>query len=102
QSPRRGGERSDGRGMRRVAQLVLPFQARKVVAERWPSGRRRTLGKRVYGNVSWVRIPPSPPIRLDDPPPRSADHVRDRRKRAATRPPRRRGAPWTGGAPTAL
>src|SRR2546422_767021 len=24
-------------------------------------GRRRTLGKRVYGNVSWVRIPPSPP-----------------------------------------
>lgn len=25
--------------------------------ERWPSGRRRTLGKRVNGNVSWVRIP---------------------------------------------
>ncbi len=28
--------------------------------ERWPSGLRRTLGKRVYGNVPWVRIPPSP------------------------------------------
>jgi hypothetical protein len=29
--------------------------------ERWPSGRRRTPGKCVYGNVSRVRIPPSPP-----------------------------------------
>ena len=28
--------------------------------ERWPRGLRRTLGKRVYGNVPWVRIPPSP------------------------------------------
>src|SRR3954469_21973415 len=35
------------------------------VRERCPSGRRRTLGKRVYGNVSWVRIPPSPPTLLD-------------------------------------
>ena len=30
--------------------------------ERWPSGRRRTPGKCVYGNVSRVRIPPSPPF----------------------------------------
>src|SRR4029077_10285132 len=30
--------------------------------ERWPSGLRRTLGKRVYVNsVPWVRIPLSPP-----------------------------------------
>ncbi len=28
---------------------------------RWPSGRRRTPGKCVYGNVPRVRIPPSPP-----------------------------------------
>lgn len=27
--------------------------------ERWPSGRRRTPGTRVYGNVSRVRIPSS-------------------------------------------
>ena len=32
--------------------------------ERWPSGRRRTLGKRVDGKtVSRVRIPPSPDLR---------------------------------------
>ena len=32
--------------------------------ERWPSGLRRTLGKRVYVNrVPWVRIPLSPPNR---------------------------------------
>jgi hypothetical protein len=29
--------------------------------ESWPSGRRRTPGKCVYGNVSRVRIPRSPP-----------------------------------------
>ena len=29
--------------------------------ERWPSGLRRTLGKRVYRKVPWVRIPLSPP-----------------------------------------
>ena len=32
-----------------------------AATERWPSGRRRTPGKCVYGNVSRVRIPPSPP-----------------------------------------
>ena len=32
------------------------------IAERCPSGRRSTLGKRVYGNVPRVRIPPSPPF----------------------------------------
>ena len=37
---------------------VLDFRP----TERWPSGRRRTPGKCVYGNVSRVRIPPSPPI----------------------------------------
>ncbi len=38
--------------------------------ERWPSGRRRTPGKCVYGNVSRVRTPPSPPhhaINLQNP-----------------------------------
>ena len=29
--------------------------------ERWPSGLRRTLGKRVGETLSWVRIPFSPP-----------------------------------------
>ena len=33
------------------------MQNKKI--ERWPSGLRRTLGKRVYGNVSRVRIPSS-------------------------------------------
>ena len=34
-------------------------------AERWPSGRRRTPGKCVYvKSVSWVRIPPAPPLTL--------------------------------------
>ncbi len=32
--------------------------------ERWPSGRRRTPGKCVYGNVSRVRIPLSPPVSI--------------------------------------
>ena len=41
--------------------LDAPFQPIRH-AERWPSGRRRTPGKCVYGNpVSWVRIPPAPP-----------------------------------------
>ena len=31
------------------------------IAERWPSGLRRSLGKRVHGNVSGVQIPFSPP-----------------------------------------
>ena len=38
------------------------------LTERWPSGRRRTPGKCVYGNpVSRVRIPPSPPDFMRDP-----------------------------------
>ena len=32
-----------------------------VYMVRWPSGLRRPLGKRVYGNVPRVRIPLSPP-----------------------------------------
>src|SRR6185503_11707958 len=37
-------------------------RSRMAVQERWPSGLRRTLGKRVYVNsVPWVRIPLSPP-----------------------------------------
>ena len=32
-----------------------------LILERWPSGLRRTLGKRVcVHSVTWVRIPPSP------------------------------------------
>src|SRR5207244_13134501 len=38
------------------------WEATRQFRERWPSGRRRTLGKRVYGNVSRVRIEPSPPF----------------------------------------
>src|ERR1700754_2812192 len=47
-----------------VCHLKKPARAGKTCApERWPSGLRRTLGKRVYGNtVPWVRIPLSPPI----------------------------------------
>ena len=48
---------------------VYPARARMncesdriALTERWPSGRRRLLGKQVYGNaVPRVRIPPSPP-----------------------------------------
>ena len=37
-------------------------QIESQITERWPSGRRRLLGKQVYGNaVPRVRIPPSPP-----------------------------------------
>src|SRR4051794_40609975 len=37
-------------------------RASQEPSERWPSGLRRTLGKRVYVNsVPWVRIPLSPP-----------------------------------------
>ncbi len=42
--------------------------------ERWPSGLRRTLGKRVYVNsVPWVRIPLSPP-------PLAAASIQERRQ----------------------
>ncbi len=53
---------------------LLSFQALKqpsgsaqeIHAEQWPSGRRRTPGKCVYvKSVSWVRIPPAPPIIID-------------------------------------
>ncbi len=44
----------------RIPRFVTVQRLRKT--ERWPSGRRRTPGKCVYGNpVSRVRIPPSPP-----------------------------------------
>ncbi len=36
----------------------------EINPERWPSGLRRTLGKRVYRKVPWVRIPLSPPPSL--------------------------------------
>ena len=46
-------------------------------AERWPSGRRRTPGKCVYGNpVSRVRIPPAPPI--------NKSSIRNEKKREGT------------------
>src|SRR5262249_45998613 len=39
-----------------------PDPGKRGGPERWPSGLRRTLGKRVYGKtVPWVRIPLSPP-----------------------------------------
>ena len=38
-----------------------------AASEKWPSGRRRTPGKCVYGNVSRVRIPPSPPSKQKTP-----------------------------------
>jgi hypothetical protein len=37
-------------------------RSRSCDRERWPSGLRRTLGKRVYRKVPWVRIPLSPPL----------------------------------------
>ena len=40
---------------------LLFFTSRASTLERWPSGRRRTAGIRVYRSaVPWVRIPPSP------------------------------------------
>ncbi len=50
--------------------LEVPLQGRSAPPshnnepERWPSGLRRTLGKRVYRKVPWVRIPLSPPSSL--------------------------------------
>jgi hypothetical protein len=43
--------------------FLLPSDLRLLPSkERWPSGLRRTLGKRVYvKSVPWVRIPLSPP-----------------------------------------
>ncbi len=35
-------------------------------AEKWPSGRRRALGERLGGNAPGVRIPPSPPIFMNE------------------------------------
>ena len=32
--------------------------------ERWLSGRKRTIRNRLIGNYSWVRIPPSPFLRI--------------------------------------
>ena len=58
------------RAVRLSADRVLPIALKqrsgrvaKENAEQWPSGRRRTPGKCVYGNpVSRVRIPPAPPF----------------------------------------
>ena len=38
----------------------MPLQ--NIYLEGWPSGLRRTLGERVWGNSPWVRIPLLPPI----------------------------------------
>lgn len=40
-----------------------------VNLERWQSGRTRTLGKRVYRKVTWVRIPPFPQNASNEVPP---------------------------------
>jgi hypothetical protein len=53
-----GGESRLREKMLRVEFRRARFPSRK---ERWPSGLRRTLGKRVYRKVPWVRIPLSPP-----------------------------------------
>ena len=57
------------------------FRSEKSVgfSERWSSGRRRALGKRVYRKVPWVRIPLSPPSSL---------RRRRRRRRDPGRPPK--------------
>src|ERR1700691_533809 len=56
-----GGQIQDGK----VNEARLSSGAGTAMAltdrERWPSGLRRTLGKRVYRKVPWVRIPLSPP-----------------------------------------
>jgi hypothetical protein len=41
--------------------LITDRRANSTATDRWPSGRRRTPGKCVDGNVSWVRIPLCPP-----------------------------------------
>ncbi len=42
-------------------EILNSFKVNLSKLERWPSGRRRTLGKRVYiTSVSRVRIPVSP------------------------------------------
>ena len=43
---------------------MVPRASLVVPPERCPSGLRSTPGKCVYGNVSRVRIPPSPPDNL--------------------------------------
>jgi hypothetical protein len=46
------------------ADNYFQFHYNARLLERWPSGRRRTTGNRVYGKtVSRVRIPLSPPIK---------------------------------------
>ena len=40
--------------------IFLSTEYSLALTERWPSGRWRTPGKCVYGNVSRVRIPLSP------------------------------------------
>ena len=43
------------------ARMLTTLNLKNYFMVRWPSGLRRTLGKRVYGNVPRVRIPLSPP-----------------------------------------
>ena len=45
-------------------QIILRYKLILLV-DRWPSGRRRTIGNRVYPQrVPWVRIPLYPPFRI--------------------------------------
>ena len=69
--PRRGGRVAEGAPLLRVYRETyrgfesLPLRQPNFeigYQERWPSGLRRTLGKRVYRKVPWVRIPLSPPF----------------------------------------
>ncbi len=44
--------------MKNIVDYFVFFDYKMVVVERWPSGRRRTAGIRVYGSaVPRVRIP---------------------------------------------
>lgn len=47
------------------SQLCYAYAA-FYVAEIWPSGLRRTIGNRVEGNLSRVRIPVSPPLTTNE------------------------------------
>jgi hypothetical protein len=46
----------------RLLKPLVPARLSIRITEGWPSGLRRPLGKRVYGNVTWVRIPSPPPF----------------------------------------
>ena len=59
-----------GRACRKSRSGSAAAARQKRATEQWPSGRRRTPGKCVYGKtVSRVRIPPAPPQSAQEPEP---------------------------------